>query len=150
MKNKKNFNNIFDSICLTLLLVFSIIIYCIIVWLGLAHLKESINKAIFIILCALFFGAMLIINIILIINGCYEYWVLTEDCIYNKKLFRKRIKIIIDEIDKVERVVVPAIILGLYKSNAYVVYSKGYKITILIKTGEVFTILYNKIEKYIR
>ena len=54
------------------------------------------------------------------------------------------------EIDKVERVVVPAIILGLYKSNAYVVYSKDYKITILIKTGEVFTILYNKIEKYLR
>jgi len=92
---------------------------------------------------------MMVIIIILLINGCFGYWILSKDSIFSKRLFRKKIEIKFTEIKKVEKRIVPAIVLGLYKSEAYIVYSDIDKITILISGRKKYYELDSKLAKFI-
>ena len=94
--------------------------------------KEGTDLINLFILCTLVFGSFIIMIIVLIIKYCYEYWILLDDSLVSKKLFSKRKEIKLSEINKVEKKIVPAIVFEIYKSEAYVIYSKNIKIVILI------------------
>ncbi|GEM_PF-5108889 len=149
MKNKKVFNNLFDSICITVLLFICLTFYLIIIWFGVINCKEGTNPTVTFVISTLVFVIMMVIIIILLINGCFGYWILSKDSIFSKRLFRKKIEIKFTEIKKVEKRIVPAIVLGLYKSEAYIVYSDIDKITILISGRKKYYELDSKLAKFI-
>lgn len=149
MRNKKVFNNIFDSICITLLLIIFVAFYIVTIWFGVINFKEGTNPIATMISATALFGTMTIITTILIIKYCYEYWVLSEDLIYSKKLFRKKVVINLNEIDKIEKKIVPALVLCIYSSNAYIVYSKNKKIVILTDERKKYPDLDYELAKFI-
>ena len=131
MKNKKNYNNLFDSICMTLFLILIIALYSLAIWFGVINHNEGTDPIAALIAFSLFFGIISITTIIFIVLYCYEYWVLTDNRIFSKKMFRKKVEITLEELEKVEKKMVPALILGIYKSDAYIIYSNCKKIVIL-------------------
>ena len=149
MRNKRFFNNIFDSICVTSLLVVCIAFYLLVIWFGVFNHKEGTDPIVTLIISTLIFGLMSVTTIVLIVLYCYDYWVLTDNCIYAKKLFRKRVEICLKEIEKVEKKTVPALILGIYKSDAYIIYSRNKKIVILIDGRKKFPALSAELDKLI-
>ncbi len=148
MKDKKVFNNLFDSVCVTLLLFACLAFYLIIIWFGVLNVKEDANTVATMIIATLFFGVMSTITTVLIIIGCYEYWFLSDEYIYSKKIFRKKVAIKLSEIDKVEKKIVPAIVLGVYKSEAYIIYSKNKRISILTNGRRKFSDLDSELSKF--
>ena len=132
MKNKRNYNNLFDSICMTILYFICIAIYFVVLWFGVIHSNEGTNPIALLMISTVFFGSMIAITTFFIIKHCYAYWIFSDDSIICKKLFAKRVEIKLAEIKKVEKKTVPALVLGIYKSDAYVIYSNDNKIQILI------------------
>ncbi|MBQ7376484.1 MAG: hypothetical protein IJW52_06335 [Clostridia bacterium] len=131
MRNKRNFNNLFDSICITLLLLVLVVLYLVAVWFGVINSKEGTDLVIAMIAFTIILGIAIAITITLMIKRCYEYWIMSDDSIISKKLFSRKVIIKFSEIERVEKKIVPALVLGLYKSEAYVIYSKSKKIVIL-------------------
>ena len=78
----------------------------------------------------------------------YEYWILFDDSILSKKLFSKKVIIKFTEIEKVEKKVVPALVLGMYKSEAYIIYSKVNKIVILTDERKKFPELDSQLTEF--
>ena len=132
MRNKRNYNNLFDSICMTILFFVCLVFYLVVLWFGVINYNEGTNPIASLIISTILFGAMITIATFLIIKFCYGYWILFDDSIIYKKLFSKRRKIKLSEIEKVEKKIVPALVLGIYKSEAYIIYSSDTKIVILI------------------
>jgi hypothetical protein len=132
MRDKRNFNNLFDSLCITLLFFIFLAFYLLIVYFGVINAKESTNPILLLIVSTTVFGIMMAAITVLVIKYCYEYWILSDDSIISKKILSKRTVIKLDEIEKVEKKIVPALILGIYKSEAYIISSKNSKITVLI------------------
>ena len=149
MRNKRNFNNLFDSICITLLLFVCLIFYLVVIWFGVVSPKEETNPITTMIISTVFFSIMMTITVILIVKGCYEYWILSDDFISSKKPFSKKVVIRFVEIEKVEKKFVPALILGVYKCEAYIIHSKGNKITILTNKGKSFSELNFKLRVFL-
>jgi hypothetical protein len=92
---------------------------------------------------------MILTSIVLIVKGCYEYWILFDDALVSKKIFCKRTEIKLTEIQKVEKKIVPALVLGIYKSEAYIIYSKNEKIIILIDNKKNYSDLNFELTKFI-
>ena len=116
------------------------------IYYGVIHPKEGTNPTAVLLLSTLVFGAMSIVCATLIIMFCYEYWYLSEDLIYSKKLFRKRVVINLNEIEKVEKKVVPALVMSVYKSDAYIIYANNKKIVVLIDEGKKLHDLESELE----
>ena len=149
MKNKKHFNNLFDSICMTLLLIAHLAMHLLIVWFGVVNSKEGTNPFATLIISSILYGFFEVVTITIIIKYCYEYWILLDDSITSKKLFSKKVIVKFIEIEKVEKKTVSALILGVYKSEAYVIYSKNNKIVILINGRKKFKELDIQLNKFI-
>lgn len=130
MRSRKNFNNLFDSLCISILFFISLAFYLVIIWFGVIHSKEEASSIAVLTISTIIFGCMIFGTIILIVKGCYEYWILLEDSITSKKPFSRKRVIKLSEIEKVEKKIVPALVLGTYKSEAYVIYSNTTKIVI--------------------
>ena len=148
MKNKKNFNNLYDSVLETLLLVICLACYLISIYGGVLQ-NEIKNKIIMFIFGSIFFGVPVIIISIWIINYCYEYWFLDDEEIHSKRLFRRKVSIKLSEIEVVEKKEVVAIILGSYKSNAYIIHSDDKKITVLIREKKQYYDLENALSMFL-
>ena len=149
MRNKKNYNNLFDSICMTILFFACLAIYLVMLWFGVINPKEGTNPIASLIISTVFFGGMITITTFLIIKFCYGYWILLDDSIIYKKLFSKRRQIKLAEINKVELKTIPALILGTYKSKAYIIHSNDKKIVILLKEGKNYSELSSELTKFI-
>ena len=149
MRNKRVYNNLFDSICMTILFFVCLVFFFVTLWFGVINAKEGINPTVLLIISIIVFGSMITITILLIIKYCYEYWILIDDSIICKKLFSKRIQIILTEINKVEIKTIPALILGTYKSKAYIISANDMKIVILIREGKEYSELRSKLTKFI-
>ncbi len=93
MRNKKNYNNLFDSICMTILFFVYLVFYLVILWFGVINSNEGNNPITLLIISTIFFGVMMAITIFLIIKFCYEYWIILDDSIIYKKLFLKKEKL---------------------------------------------------------
>ncbi len=149
MQNKRNFNNLFDSICVTILFFVCVAFYIVALWFGVINANEGTNQVALLICSTVFFGGIISLTITLIIKDCYEYWFLSNDSIISKKLFSKRKVIKLAEVEKVEKKIVSALILGTYKSEAYVIYSNIHKIVILIDKRKKYPELDYKLAKFI-
>lgn len=149
MRNKRNYNNLFDSICMTILFFVCLAFYLTIIWFGVIHSNEGTNPIALLIISTIVFGIMITITIFLIIKYCYGYWILLDDSIICKKLFSKRRKMKLVEIKKVEKKTISAFILGIYKSEAYIIYSSDKKIVILIGKRKKYFELENVLTKFI-
>ena len=90
MRNKRNFNNLFDSICITSLLFVCLAFYLVMIWFGAVNPKEGTNPIATIIISTIIFSIITTLTITLIVKGCYEYWSLSDDSILSKKLFSKK------------------------------------------------------------
>ena len=149
MRNKKNFNDLFDSICMTLLFFVCLAFYLVIIWFGVINSKKGTSSIALLIISTIVFCFMITTTLILIIKCCYEYWILLVDSIISKKLFSKRRVIKLAEIEKVEKNIIPAIVLGIYKSEAYIIYSNANKIVILTDERKKYSKLEDKLAKFI-
>ena len=149
MRNKRNYNNLFDSICMTILFFVCLAFYLTIIWFGVIHSNEGTNPIALLIISTIVFGIMITITIFLIIKYCYGYWILLDDSIICKKLFSKRRKMKLIEIKKVEKKTISAFVLGIYKSEAYIIYSSDKKIVILIGKRKKYFELENVLTKFI-
>ncbi len=149
MRNKKNYNNLFDSICMTILFFVCLVFYLVILWFGVINSNEGTNPIASLIISTVVFGVMITITTFLIIKFCYGYWILLDDSIIYKKLFSKRKQIKLAEINKVELKTIPALILGTYKSKAYIIHSNDKKIVILLKDGKRYSELSSELTKFI-
>lgn len=149
MRNKKNYNNLFDSICMTILFFVCLAFYLVILWFSVINSNEGTDPLVSLIISTAVFGVMITITTFLIIKFCYGYWVLLDDSIIYKKLFSKRRKIKLAEINKVEQKTILALILGIYKSEAYIIHSNTIKIVILIKDGKKYSELSSELAKFI-
>lgn len=149
MRYKRNYNNLFDSICMTILYFICIAIYFVVLWFGVINSNEGTNPTALLIISTIFFGSMITITTFLIIKYCYEYWFFLDDTIISKKLFSKRTEIRLAEIEKVEKKIVPALVLGTYKSDAYIIFANGRKILILIGGRKKYPELDYELTKFI-
>ena len=149
MRNKRNYNNLFDSICMTILFFVCLAFYLTIIWFGVIHSNKGTNPIALLIISTIVFGIMITITIFLIIKYCYGYWILLDDSIICKKLFSKRRKMKLIEIKKVEKKTISAFVLGIYKSEAYIIYSSDKKIVILIGKRKKYFELDNVLTKFI-
>ena len=149
MRNKRNYNNLFDSICMTILFFVCLAFYLVILWFGVINSNEGTNPIAVLIISTIVFGVMITSTIFLIVKYCYEYWILLDDSIIYKKLFSKRIKMKLTEIKKVEKKIVPAFVLGVYKSEAYIIHSSCRKIVILIGEKKKYSELDYELAKFI-
>ena len=103
MKNKRNFNNLIDSVCVTLVLVLLISIYILMIIWGVINPREGTDPIATLIVATILFGGMIIVSAIIIVKDCYGYWILSDNSIYFKKLFSRSVVIKFDEIKKVEK-----------------------------------------------
>lgn len=149
MRNKRNYNNLFDSICMTILFFVCLAFYLVILWFGVINSNEGTNPIAVLIISTIVFGVMITSTIFLIVKYCYEYWILLDDSIIYKKLFSKRIKMNLTEIKKVEKKIVPALVLGIYKSEAYIIHSSCRKSVILIGEKKKYSELDYALAKFI-
>ena len=129
MKNKRNFNNLIDSVCLTLVLFLTISIYIpMIIW-GVINPREGTDPIATLIVATILFGGMIIVSAIIIVKDCYGYWILSDNSIYFKKLFSRSVVIKFDEIKKVEKKSLMQLLQ--YAPEAYIVYSSTEKIVVI-------------------
>ena len=71
MRNKKNYNNLFDSICMTILFFVCLVFYLVILWFGVINPNEGTNPIASLIISTVVFGVMITITTFLIIKFCY-------------------------------------------------------------------------------
>ena len=148
MKNKRVYNNLFDSICITILFFIYLAVYLIVLNNGVINHNEQTNSTILFILSTIVFGIGIIFITFYIIKFCYGYWILLDDSIIYKTPFSKKTIIKFIEIEKVEKKIIPAFILGTYKSEAYIIQSNDKKIVILIKEHEKYVELDYALSKF--
>ncbi len=149
MKNKNNFNNLFDSILLTLMTLSYISFYFVSMYYGVLHPREGTNPIAALVGLTITFGGGSIVCITMLIIGCYEYWYLDDVSITSKKIFRKKKVILLNQIEKVEKKTVNAIIFCNYSCEAYIIYSGKTKIIIYINNKKKIQDLENELKKYI-
>lgn len=149
MRYKKHYNNLFDSIVVTFLLLVGIIFYSFVIWYGVLFPKDGTDPHFTFIVSTIFFGIINITCIIIIFFCCYEYWILSDCAISSKKNFRRKVIINLNEIEAVEKKVISAFVMGLYKSEAYIICSRNKKIVILINEVKRFTELEDYLAPYI-
>lgn len=148
MRNKRNYNNLFDSIFMTILFFVCLAFYLTIIWFGVIKSNEGTNPIALLIISTIVFGVMIIITTFLIIKCCYEYWILLDDSIIYKKLFSKKRKMKLTDIKKVEKKIVSALVLGTYKSEAYIIHFSDRKIIILIRDRKKYSELDYELAKF--
>lgn len=138
MKDKKNYNNLFDSIMVLLLTLFLIVAYFL-------TILFSNNVQVYIISSVILIPAIITLVIMLFI-GCFEWWKIDDERVESKKIFKQRIQIKFDEIVSINEEVVPALILGSYKTNAIVIKSQTKKIVIFLNKKNTIEHIRNLIE----
>ena len=148
MKNKKVFNNLYDSILLTLSLLAMVAILFCGIYFGVVNRLENTRD---IVVALILLSPLVLLTIsctVIFVNNCYGYWILSEHSICSKKLLRGKVTIKLNEIDKVEKKTIPALIFGIFESDAYIIHSKGQKIEILLKEKRDYFDLDNKLANF--
>jgi len=149
MRNKKNFNNLFDSIITIIILIFCIFFYLTMMYFGVLHPNETTNPIVLFIIGTTLFVPIIIILLIITFKYCFEFWFLDNKIIYSKKLLQKRKIIYLDQIEKVDKTKINAWVLGNYSSEAYIIYSTKTKIIILIDSKKKYQDLDDVLKNYI-
>ncbi len=121
-QNKKYYNNLMDSITVTVsLIVATIFLVLPIVLAVTGNVLEGTNIKALIIAISLIFGSMCVLFIYCIIRFCYGFYIIQEDRIIYRNLYSKR-TILYQDILKIEVKEEFALVLGIYKSEKLIVY----------------------------
>lgn len=83
MRNKKNYNNLFDSIMTVIIFIFCISFYIMMIYFGVLHPREGTNPIATLIAVTAIFGLISIILLIIIFKYCFEFWFLDNEIIYS-------------------------------------------------------------------
>ncbi len=102
MKHKKIYNNLYESVLVCILLSIMISLYLITLCVGVFSTTENTNSRLLVIVSSCFFGYMIVCLFFVVVRCCFSYWLLTEDSIISKKLFRKRVEIRLKDIERVK------------------------------------------------
>lgn len=150
MKYQKNFINLFTSIAISLLFVASIAGYVLMVHFGFLHPRAGTNPILTLIIGTLLFVFIIIGLFFAILFCCYEYWYFDNDVIYSKKLFRKKVVIKMNEIEKVE-IKIKQVLMWTWIDNVdtYIIYSQNKKIEIPINNDCLIELEY-ALRKFIK
>ena len=65
MRNKKIYNNLFDSICMTILFFVCLVFYLVVLWFGVINSNEGTDPIASLIISSVFFGVMITICFVL-------------------------------------------------------------------------------------
>ena len=122
---KKHFNNLYDSIILTLLLVAGLFLL-----ITSTYYFACYNGWKAALISLSLWGSMCIVVVLLILCFAYEYWIIYNDRIILKKMIGKPKTIFRDQITNVYKKKVPSILS--YVCDGYVVESKSTHITIIL------------------
>ncbi|MDY5982530.1 MAG: hypothetical protein SPJ17_02345 [Anaeroplasma sp.] len=131
MKYRSFYNNFFDSIILLFTTIFFIVGYTLVLIFGILN-KTNEHFIVSLIVTTAVFGILIALSLLLIIWGCFEKISFDEKNIYSKKPFRKTISISFDEILEFSEKQIPAVILGVYKTNALIIKSVNKSICIYL------------------
>ena len=129
--NKKIFNNLLDSILILLLELFFISAYSLIIVFGVIK-NDGTNRTTVCIAFSAIFIPIIILLFIMLLTGCFEWWKIADDYVETKKVLKKRTQIKVTEIISINEEVVPALILGVYKTNAVIIKTPTKKVVIYL------------------
>ncbi len=116
-QNKKNYNNLMDSIVITISLVVAIILLVLPISLAVSgHVLEGTNTKALIIAMSAIFGTSSLILFYLLIRHCYGHYMIYDDRIVYRNIYSKKI-ILYCDIKKMEIKEGNALILGTYKTE---------------------------------
>ena len=131
MKYRSFYNNLFDSIVLLFTTIFFIVGYTLVLIFGILN-KSNEYFIISLIVTTALFGIPITLLFLFIICGCFEKISFDEKNIYSKKPFRKTISISFDEIIEFSEKQIPAVVLGVYKTNALIIKSENKSISVYL------------------
>lgn len=131
MKYKRFYNNLFDSILLLIINISLIFDYILVLIFGIFS-KKNDYFVISLVITSIVFSVLILLSLLLIIYGCFEKISFDDKKIYSKKPFRRTIIIEYNEILELHEEQIPAVILGLYKTNALIIKSKDKSICIYL------------------
>lgn len=129
--NKINFNNLFDSIIILLLELCFISAYSLVMVFGVIKNDGTNKTAICIVYSAIFIPSIILLFIMLL-TGCFEWWKIADDYVETKKVLKKRTQIKVAEIISINEEVIPALILGVYKTNAAIIKTPTKRVAIYL------------------
>lgn len=129
--NKKIFNNLFDSILILLLELFFISAYSLIIVFGVIK-NDGTNKTTVCIVFSAIFIPIIILLFIMLLTGCFEWWKIADDYVETKKILKKRTQIKVADIISINEEVVPALILGVYNTNAVIIKAPTKRVVIYL------------------
>ena len=131
-KYKKQYNNLMDSIVITIFLVVAIIMLVLPISLAITgNVKEGTNIKAVIIAAPAIFGTISLILLYWIIRHCYGYYVICENRIIYRNIYSKK-TIMFCDIKKIEIKEGNALILGTYKTEMLCIYGEKTVIKIFI------------------
>ena len=125
---KKHFNNLYDSILITLLLVVVIVLAVISVYACSLYQNWKVAVAI-----GALFGSVCIASIVLILIYGYQYWTLENDRIILKKLLGKPQIMFREQITSIQKKKVRTILN--YSCDAFVIETPTTRIAIFVNKG---------------
>lgn len=128
MKHKKIYNNLYESVLVCVLLGILLACYLITLCFGVFSPNENTNPRLLFVVSTCFFGFMIFVLSLVVIRGCFSYWLLTEDSIVGKRLFRKKVEIKLKDVEKVERKRIRSLFGGF--DDAYIFCSKEANVII--------------------
>ena len=149
MRNKRNYNNLYESIVFTIPFFLFLAFYLLSLWLGVINFNEYNDPIVLLISSTIILGGFMAMAAFVIIKYCYAYWILLDDSIVYKKLFRKKIQIKLAEINIVEQKTIQSIIDPSFLRDAYIIYSNHIKIDILLQYGKDYSDLNSELAKFI-
>ena len=145
MNEKKYFNNLPDSIFITVLFFQMLLLLSIAAVYTALYESFSVCLWITLVWC----GVFLIPLALAIIFGCYEYWYIKDNTLFCKKLLRKEKCIRLPEITKAEKRSAAIVSWTRKYRNAYILHGNGEKFMIVInRKNEQY--LNETFEKYIK
>ena len=125
---KKHFNNLYDSILITLLLLVTMILLLISVYACSLYLNLKVTVAI-----GSLWGSMCITLIVLMLIYGYQYWIIESDRIILKNLLGKPKIIFREQITSVQKKKVCTILN--YPCDAFVIETPTTRIAIFMNKG---------------
>lgn len=148
----KRYNNLYDSILVTILFLGSISFGVVSEYFGVIATERNVNKPFSSVVIISLSSIMALSSFFLIFKYCYEKWWIEDDAICSKKFLQKRVKIRFDEIESISEETVSALKLETYESDAIIVKGKKDAKIVILKTkyvqkNNVYEMLKSKIKK---
>ncbi len=131
MKYKRNYNNFKDSVLLIIGAVLALSEYFVFVLGFVFNRKVHLSNRIYpFVLSSVIYVGIFVACVLYLFYGGFDYWYLTDSCIYSKNLFGKTIEIKLNEIVNVQKTELKKTVTLRGKTYGYIINSENKKINI--------------------